>query len=279
MMLLSCGFSFFCCCLFSEKINENFSNYSAWHYRTVLLPRLYPAASVASDAALRARYEEVLDGEFHLVRQAFYTEPEDQSAWLYHRWLLGRVVAESSTAATTSGSTSSNANKLPVLGISLGTHLFDDIKDMDVDASSAAAATPTPAAAEAASASSAATAVSSSSSSSPSASALLSRQLSLFRRELHEVVELLGVEENCKWALLTAAILRAGVVACLLQQQEQAQGKDGEHADAGTTTKAEVEAEVAQLSAEMKATFERLIALDPFRRNYYLQVHQRFQQQ
>jgi hypothetical protein len=260
--------------LCSEKINENFSNYSAWHYRTVLLPRLYPAASVASDPSVRARYEEVLDGEFHLVRQAFYTEPEDQSAWLYHRWLLGRVVAESA-AATTSGSASSNANKLPVLGISLGTHLFDDIKDMDVEAPSAAAAATT--AVDAASAS--ATAPAASSSSSPSASALLSRQLSLFRRELHEVVELLDVEENCKWALLTAAILRAGVVACLLRQQEQARGEQVAGAAGTTTTKEEVEAEVAQLSAEMKATFERLIALDPFRRNYYLQVHQRFQQQ
>src|ERR1700722_14586406 len=34
----------------------------------------------------------VLLVEFALVHQAFYTATYDQSAWLYHRWLLGRVL-------------------------------------------------------------------------------------------------------------------------------------------------------------------------------------------
>lgn len=29
------------------------------------------------------------DTEFELVTQALWTEPADQSGWLYHRWLVG----------------------------------------------------------------------------------------------------------------------------------------------------------------------------------------------
>jgi len=63
-----------------EKINENFSNYSAWHYRSVLIAQLH---APSTDDDLFA----FLDQEFELLKQAFYTEPYDQSAWLYHRWL------------------------------------------------------------------------------------------------------------------------------------------------------------------------------------------------
>ena len=31
--------------------------------------------------------------EFELVRNAFYTEPDDQSSWLYLRWLIGNSLA------------------------------------------------------------------------------------------------------------------------------------------------------------------------------------------
>jgi len=65
----------------SKLIESNFSNYSAWHYRSTLLPEL-----VRSNSEFRER----LDTEIEYAMNAFYTEPDDQSAWLYHRWLLAR---------------------------------------------------------------------------------------------------------------------------------------------------------------------------------------------
>ena len=36
---------------------------------------------------------ERLADEFELVQQAFFTDPEDQSAYIYHRWLLNESMA------------------------------------------------------------------------------------------------------------------------------------------------------------------------------------------
>ena len=94
----------------TRKIEANFSNFSAWHQRSKIYPHLWesnaldhkksqeegaprhpaPAPDVG-DSLLGRR-----DLEFELVRNAMYTDPEDQSVWVYHRWLVGSGRIDSS---------------------------------------------------------------------------------------------------------------------------------------------------------------------------------------
>ncbi|KAG0241987.1 hypothetical protein BG011_003400, partial [Mortierella polycephala] len=67
----------------TTKIQQNFSNYSAWHNRSTLLGKL--AEEMSEEEKQLA-----IDNEFDLVKNAFYTDPADQSAWLYELWLVGR---------------------------------------------------------------------------------------------------------------------------------------------------------------------------------------------
>ncbi|CAG8587141.1 16044_t:CDS:10 [Acaulospora morrowiae] len=71
----------------TTKINQNFSNYSAWHQRSKLLPRLIKEKHLNDQER-----KKMIDREFELVKSAFYTDPDDQSAWLYHWWLIGREI-------------------------------------------------------------------------------------------------------------------------------------------------------------------------------------------
>eukprot|EP01098_Paradermamoeba_levis_P010246 TRINITY_DN4306_c0_g1_i1.p1 TRINITY_DN4306_c0_g1~~TRINITY_DN4306_c0_g1_i1.p1 ORF type:complete len:324 (-),score=103.23 TRINITY_DN4306_c0_g1_i1:84-1055(-) len=65
-----------------QKIEENFSNYSAWHQRSLLLFRMNKTQPELVEAIAK---------ELELVHNAFFTKPEDQSGWIYFRWLLGVV--------------------------------------------------------------------------------------------------------------------------------------------------------------------------------------------
>uniref|UniRef100_A0A6Q2X5R6 Geranylgeranyl transferase type-2 subunit alpha n=1 Tax=Esox lucius TaxID=8010 RepID=A0A6Q2X5R6_ESOLU len=65
-------------------IGSNFSNYSSWHYRNACVPfnNMKPLGVILAFS------------EYELVQNAFFTDPNDQSAWFYYRWLLGRAERE-----------------------------------------------------------------------------------------------------------------------------------------------------------------------------------------
>ena len=56
----------------TKLIEKDFSNFSAWHYRSQL-PNITD-----------------LDNEIQIAKNAFWTDPNDQSAWIYYRWLLSK---------------------------------------------------------------------------------------------------------------------------------------------------------------------------------------------
>lgn len=64
----------------SSLVESNFSNHSAWHLKRAALQRCHAHRGGVPCAVLRA--------EFELVNNAIFTEPDDQSGWMYHRWLL-----------------------------------------------------------------------------------------------------------------------------------------------------------------------------------------------
>lgn len=73
---------------YTEKvIGANFSNYSAWHNRSVLLSKLFGKKTEGFSPK-----ENKLAEEFDFVHGAIFTDPDDQSGWFYHLWLLYEMI-------------------------------------------------------------------------------------------------------------------------------------------------------------------------------------------
>lgn len=83
----------------TRKIKQSFSNYSAWHQRTRLLPETVASMSPEEKNQVAKHGMIMIHGyykdscstiELELIEAAIYTDPDDQSAWLYYRWVVGR---------------------------------------------------------------------------------------------------------------------------------------------------------------------------------------------
>ncbi|KAJ6719247.1 hypothetical protein OIU79_006995 [Salix purpurea] len=80
-----------------DLIDKNISNYSAWHNRSVLVSNLMKKKVQAF-----SQKDEVLIREYELVRDAVFTDEDDQSGWFYHLWLLDQTVKAESPLLTSS---------------------------------------------------------------------------------------------------------------------------------------------------------------------------------
>uniref|UniRef100_A0A8C3QM11 Geranylgeranyl transferase type-2 subunit alpha n=1 Tax=Cyanoderma ruficeps TaxID=181631 RepID=A0A8C3QM11_9PASS len=68
-------------------LSRDFSNFSAWHHRL----RLLAPARNRGDGEAGALPPEKLKEELELVQNAVFTDPTDQSAWVYLRCILSRA--------------------------------------------------------------------------------------------------------------------------------------------------------------------------------------------
>lgn len=69
-----------------QLIEHNLSNYSAWHYRSKLLPLVHPPPPTSPHPVA----EQALVKELQTVVEAVFTDPSDQSPWFFLRWLVNR---------------------------------------------------------------------------------------------------------------------------------------------------------------------------------------------
>ncbi|OBT75222.1 hypothetical protein VF21_06120 [Pseudogymnoascus sp. 05NY08] len=67
----------------TKMVNTNLSNFSAWHNRSQLIPRLLDERNASDEVR-----KEFLDEEFDTMRNALWTDASDQSLWFYHQFLM-----------------------------------------------------------------------------------------------------------------------------------------------------------------------------------------------
>lgn len=73
----------------TKMVHAHLSNFSAWHTRSRLIPRLLDERNATDE-----QRKEFLDEEFDMMRNALWTDASDQSLWFYHQWLMLTLMSE-----------------------------------------------------------------------------------------------------------------------------------------------------------------------------------------
>lgn len=72
----------------TRMVHTSLSNFSAWHHRSKLIPRLLSERNASAEER-----KQMLDEELELMHQALWTDPEDQSLWFYHHFLISTILS------------------------------------------------------------------------------------------------------------------------------------------------------------------------------------------
>ena len=67
----------------TKMIGSNLSNFSAWHNRSKLIPKMLDERKASKEER-----RELLDAELKKIERALYADAEDQSLWFYHQYLV-----------------------------------------------------------------------------------------------------------------------------------------------------------------------------------------------
>jgi len=100
-------------------IQKNFSNYSAFHYRSKLIPLYLEIQQQHEKGDKEKKRLELATSELEIIQQAIFTEPDDQTAWWYHHFIIGSFLQPLfiSTTITTSNSNTNDNNKEVLLNL------------------------------------------------------------------------------------------------------------------------------------------------------------------
>ena len=68
-------------------IRKNFANFSAWHYRSKLMPQIY----IRDPDNIYSMPLSKIKSDLEMLKHAFFTDPKDQGSWNYHEWLINQI--------------------------------------------------------------------------------------------------------------------------------------------------------------------------------------------